>query len=237
MKIKSILKFLAFKLNYPNVQFLRPYKWGGTFYSQDGQDLILSALILPYINNEMIEKLFVDVGANHPTKYSNSFFLEKYFNFKTIAIDPQKKYQEMWDEKRNTAEFINVAVGESDEYVDLQILDKYDMFSSIVGAKNKINNDEVNETVKVKQTTLAKIFNERKIKNVGVLSIDVEGYEQQVIKGIDFDECNISIIIIENNHDGYFGSDDLRKSIVENGYTFLYRVGWLDDIYIKNEML
>ena len=219
------------------MHFLRPYKWGGTFYSQDGQDLILSAIILPYIDKAMIEKVFVDVGANHPSRYSNSYFFEKYFNFKTIAIDPQYKYKKMWNEKRKGAEFINAAVGDSEGYVDLQIPKTYDMFSSIAGTYNKINENEVYETIKVRLTTLAKIFSEKKIKKIGVLSIDVEGYEQKVIDGIDFNECNISVIIVENNYDGYFGSDILRELIVSKGYTFSYRIGWLDDIYIKNEII
>lgn len=66
---------------------------------------------------------------------------------------------------------------------------------------NEINDKGGNtEIINVDVKTLDTIFKENNIKHVNYLSIDVEGAEYSVIKGIDFDNVFIDVIEFENNY-------------------------------------
>ena len=84
------------------------------------------------------------------------------------------------------------------------------------------------EVIKIKSKTLSSILEENNINNVDYLSIDTEGSELNVLKGIDFDKININIISVENN--GY--NNDVRNHLESFNYEFLCKVCG-DEIYSK----
>ena len=69
---------------------------------------------------------------------------------------------------------------------------------------------------------------ENNINNIDYLSIDTEGSELNVLKGIDFDKFNINIISVENN--GY--NDNVKNYLESCNYEFLCKVCG-DEIYAK----
>ncbi len=135
-----VFYYLKFKLNNPNV----PILWGvklGKYYSQDSQDLYASAILFPYLK-DFSDGYIIDIGCNHPEKFSNSYFLEKFFKCKTIAIDPIEEYREHWRKLRPNSTFIAAALGKSIGKVTLSIPihnDVYDdMFSTVSENNPKI---------------------------------------------------------------------------------------------------
>src|SRR6185369_33711 len=93
--------------------------WGGyahTYYSQFGEDITLVRL-LPEPTG-----FYVDVGAHHPQRYSNTYLLHKR-GWSGINIDPNPDTIELFNRARPND--INLCAGVAAEEKELQ----YHMFS------------------------------------------------------------------------------------------------------------
>jgi len=66
--------------------------------------------------------------------------------------------------------------------------------------------------------TLTSIVNDHSIKKAILCSIDVEGFELDVLQGFDFQSCQIFCFIIENNSSAINGSPKVREILKDNGY-------------------
>ena len=237
----SAWKYGRFRAKYPYAAFVRPLKSIGTYYSQDGQDLYISSLLIP-LYDKISSRIVIDVGANDPQKFSNSLFFEKYLGCDTIAVDPLKEFESQWRNSRQKAKFYNFALGSKEGELVLNVPVQHDnMFSSLDGGHRKENVKSVpHERRPVKVTTLTHLLKSNDITDVLLMSIDVEGSELEVLRGIDFDSLKFMCVLIENNSDGYFGDDTIRDYMVKRGYIYFARLGWLDDLFLHpsiHEML
>jgi len=232
-RIKLAMEYVLFRFRYPPpVKFVRLSKTVGTFYSQAGQDLFISAILFDQLNQES-NQIVIDIGANHPTKFSNSYFLEKHFGCKTLAIDPLEEFQELWNTFRPNAEFLPIALGSKDDFLDITIPIAGDsMYSSLGGVMKAFHKGQC-EVRRVKVRTLREVLEDRKITDVLLMSIDVEGFELEVLKGINFDEVKFKAIICENNSNGSFGSNEIRDFLIQKDYVYYARIGRLDDLFIS----
>jgi FkbM family methyltransferase len=244
MKVVRVIKwlirqiyFIGFRIRHPKVPIIRPLSLG-TYYSQEGQDLYLTSLLFNELNNSQ-DCYIIDIGCNHPERFSNSYFFEKFFKCKVIAIDPIEEYGELWRNLRPNAIFIATALGRTEDLVTLNvplsgsIYD--DMFSSLT------KNPKVGCTGcaqrKVPCVTLTSVLNTYKIKEVTLISIDVEGAELNILEGIDFDRVLIKCFVIENNTFNLFGSEQIRLFMKLKGYIFFSRIGFYDDVFIHNSLV
>jgi FkbM family methyltransferase len=232
------IDLMKFRVKYPDVPIVKPQSMG-TFYSQDGQDVYLSSLLFNWIKDDE-GGYVIDVGCNHPVRFSNSFFFDKYFNCKTIAIDPIEEYGNLWRSLRPNAIFIASALGKVAGVVTLNIPDPTsiydDMFSSI-----NLKNPKVGETGctqrEVPCATLASVLENYNVTNILFVSIDVEGFELDVLEGIDFEHVSIKCFVIENNTDNLLGAEEIRIFLKSKGYVYISRIGFLDDIFLHNSLL
>ena len=230
--ISRMISLVEFKVKHPNVRIINPLMVG-KYYSQDGQDLFLSSLLFNEIKKNKINNI-VDIGCNDPVKFSNSLFFEQVFSCNTLAIDPLIEFKEKWKNNRPNATFINCAVGSSLGFVviEVPINDKSDnMFSSVQGATSKSTALE-HENRKVECRTVSSILSEHEFNQVLLMSIDVEGFEMEALKGIDFESSSIKCLCIENNSSKLYGDEEIREFLKNKGYYFVARIGTLDDVYI-----
>ena len=235
--LKLLCKLMALKYRYPYCRLLRVKKKIGTLFSQDGQDLYILPILLDQLkrdNNNWV----IDVGANHPIKYSNTVLFEKYFGCKTIAIEPLREFESIWAEQRPKAEFICVAAGSSKGEIQINVPIQGDMmFASVNGGTNKNFHTGSYEVRTIQVDTITNILKNRGIRDVLLLSIDVEGFEIEVLKGIDFSTTSFQVIVCENNSDGLLGCNDVRDYLISRGFNYYARLGWNDDLFINKSFL
>lgn len=192
------------------------------YSSQYGQDYFLHNVIFP----NLTDGFYLDIGANHPTSLNNTLFFEN-LGWKGLAFEPQTRLCERWKNTRKNA-CLNIALGREDREIGfIQSDDENGLYSRV-----KKNGDAGSDTYKIKQKRLQTVLDEYNICKVDFASIDVEGYEYEVLEGIDFSKTEIRCIVIENDKKNEMPDMKLRRYIEKKGYRFIGRIV-IDDIFLK----
>ncbi len=214
-----------------------------SMFSQFNQDLIVKQILETNfkinLNYSGQDVRIVDIGANHPIDYNNTYLFEKLYGAKVYSFEPNKNLEREWIKYRSESQIQYVGISDEAKTLSLNIPeinnsnndDSHDpnMFASFsestIEKKSSIYNKLVVD-VKPLENVLEK-------GNYDVLFIDVEGHEMHVLKGIDFDGFSFKVIVIENNSE-VGGSDLIRKYLISRGYQLHSRLYHLDDIFIKS---
>lgn len=113
-----------------------------------------------------------------------------------------------------------------------------DMLSFVKETRN-VDYGYETEEIQVKTKVFKDILEEENIKHIDYLSLDVEGHELNVLKGIDFNKVRINVLTIENNPPScvIYGDENIRKLMFENNFVLWGRCIGLDDIYVNKDFL
>lgn len=226
----------AFKASHPDAAYvsyskpeLAKFRQAG-FYSQFGQD--------HYLWNNIFKDypqpgFFVEVGANHPRANSNTLLFEQK-GWRGVAFDPIASFKPMWEKERST-KFHNVAVSaqrETRRFVE--ILSDAGWEHALSSFEGFVRPDDLavhkSRTYDVKCGPLSDYVEDG--QKVDIILIDVEGAEELVLAGIDFDRHAPRYFLIENMAKPG-GSPRIRDILAEKGYRLIARVGATDDLFEK----
>lgn len=142
--------------------------------------------------------IYIEAGANNGVFQSRSIHLKEDPQYFGILIEPSKEvFDECVINRKNERTLIYNAALVSKEYkeptIELQIHSMYHLMNSI----NKSINQSYNNSTRVPARTLQSILDENDIKEVEYLYLDVEGYENEVLNGIDFNKTKFKNLEIE----------------------------------------
>jgi FkbM family methyltransferase len=155
---------------------------------------------------------FIELGAHNGLFQSNTAFLEKEMEWKGILIEPSTKGYESCKINRPNSICLNYACTSNDyhdEYVEGDFKDNSPM-SSINGERLGRQN-----LVKVKAITLEKVLNAMRPTNIDFLSLDTEGYELEILKGLNLNKYRPKFMLIEVYNKDY---DDLVNFLNLHNY-------------------
>ena len=180
-------KILLFRLTFFK-------KINKNFYSQFGEDKILNEL-LP---NNFTNGFYVDVGCFHPKKNSNTYMLFRR-GWRGINIDMEKDKIASFNLARPNDYNFLAAISDKVEKVKMYRNQKFGVSSTI--NENFIKNEDVIDEDYIQTTTLNIVLETSpfKGKKIDFLNIDAEGNDLRVLKSLNFDIYNPSIIIIETH--------------------------------------
>lgn len=148
------------------------------------------------LNNIFNKKggFFIELGANDGLFQSNTAFLEKEMEWTGILIEPSLKGYQLCIKNRPNSICLNFACV-SDDYKENYVEGDFINNDSMASINGKRTNNK--NLIQVRATTLEKIINEHKCKNIDFLSLDTEGYEFNILKGLNLDKHRPNYMLIE----------------------------------------
>ncbi len=191
--------------------------------SQEGEDLIIDR-ILKTNNIKFKDIFYLDIGAGHPIKYSNTFYF--YLRGSTgITVDAFKKNISLHKIFRPRDISFNLLLGDKDEYVDFFLFKESELNTS-----NKIRLDELKKqniyshsSIKIKKVSINNFIKnniKEKLNKVNFLNIDIEGGDLEIIQLIDWNILQPKVICVEiftkNMNEIY--ESEIYNILKSNGY-------------------
>lgn len=165
-------------------------------YSQEGEDMILRRIFEGKKNG-----FYVDVGAHHPFRFSNTYFFYKR-GWRGINIEPNPDVINEFNFDRKGD--INLQLGVSEVagnlkyyFFDEPALNTFD--SKIVESRHSNTNYKVVRTSDIPVERLDHIL-EKYLPvgmNIDFLTIDVEGLDFSVLKSNDWDRFRPGCVLVE----------------------------------------
>ena len=162
-------------------------------YSQGGIDLLLN-----YIFRNKKNGFYIDIGCNHPIKNNNTYLFYKK-GWSGINIDLDKKNIDLFKLFRPRDKNINCAISSSDTEQNLFFYHDKSPINTISKLAASYQNAKVKEIRKIKTQTLNSILDNLNLENkqIDFISLDVEGHEFEVMKGLDLKKYKPQIIVLE----------------------------------------
>lgn len=172
----------------------------------------LDERLIPYLPDHA--GTFVELGAFDGIGQSNTAWLEANKGWRGILIEPIPEMYERCLRNRPLATVVNCACVSSDyDRDDVEVI--YAGLMSIVpGARRGADDEERwvargeeiqhlhRYTVTVPARTLSSILDEYGMARIDLLSVDVEGYELEVLRGLDLQRHRPRHLLVEESTDG-----------------------------------
>ena len=219
-------KLIQNKFFYYFYKILKIYrnKKPSIHYGEFGEDILINRIL-----KNIKTGRYVDVGCYHPFKGSLTVQLYKR-GWRGINIDLSKSSIDLFNLVRKKDINLNIAVS------DFNGQTNYFENSPINQQNSLIKSDDNQKMIKTDCKNLNFILGENKFEKFEYLNIDVEGNENNVIKGIDFSKYRPILITIENNnlHINDYIQSEVYKILTENNFTFISKIG-VTNFFLNNE--
>ena len=202
-----------------------------TSHSLNYEDVILNRL---FATQEC--GFYVDVGAGHP-RYENDLFALYNRGWSGINIEPNEPFfalhQQIRPRDRNLCMLLSDVPGEMLTYY--QIEGSGLSTCDEAQAKEHAKRGYALQARSVAVGTLAGVLSEAGVGHVDILKVDVEGFEEKVLSGNDWERFRPSVVIVEAT---YPESRERRPTMIggfmeQRGYRHVLFDG-LNDFYLEH---
>jgi FkbM family methyltransferase len=180
-------------------KILPAYKFSKTSYSQEGEDMIIDRFF-----DHKKKGVYVDVGAHHPFRFSNtSFFYRK--GWTGINIDPLPEAARLFKKYRKRDINIQKGVSLKEEKLLYYAFNEpaYNTFSKIKAdeyIQARLVSPQVRK-IKIDTVPLAAILDAHLKEGtiIDFLTIDTEGLEMEVLQSNNWDKYRPTFVILESH--------------------------------------
>jgi FkbM family methyltransferase len=191
--MKSLFKKLKKKLRELKANL--PDQYGMISYSQEGEDLILRRIF-----EHQEQGFYIDVGAHHPKRFSNTYFFYKR-GWSGINIDATPGSMKLFQKIRPRDINLEVAIAAEEKELTFFIFHEtaLNSFDPVVAHSRDSKRYPIKKEQKIKTQKLSTVLSEYLINNqkIDFLSIDVEGLDLEVLQSNNWKVFRPSYILVE----------------------------------------
>ena len=193
--------------------------------SQIFQDLVCLHLL-----NYKKKGTFIEVGGGNGVDLSNTYLLEKKYNWKGVICEPDKRSQKKIRKNRHAKLEVKPITNKCGKQI--YFYEEEDPYlSSIKKGKNKISSYKSNTIC------LNHLISKYKIGNIiDYISIDTEGNEFEILKKFNFKKYNVNFFTIEHNFN-LVKRKKIKQIMKKNKFKQVYKfLSYMDDWYINTNI-
>ena len=207
-------------------------------YSQLGEDKILRSLFSSFNKNQIT---YLDVGTNDPVAINNTYLFYRQ-GASGVCVEPNPALCRLIEKARPRDKCLNAGVGVEDG----SVADFYLMSCHTLSTFSKEEAEELNaegiytirDVFKVPLMTINTIIENSFDRAPDLVSIDVEGWNEEIVRSFDFSRCRpfcfcVETITFSDSFDGV-----KLKGIIDcfesNNYS-VYADTRINTIFIDNE--
>ena len=167
----------------------------GVYYSQEGEDILLRRIF-----GDQTTGFYVDVGAHHPKRFSNTFYFYDR-GWQGINIAPLPGSMKVFQKFRPRDTNLEIAISEKEQNLS------YYMFNepALNGFSKSISEGRQNEQYHIERTITIPAFPLSKVldshlpsgQKINFLSVDVEGLDLTVLASNDWTKYRPKVVLAE----------------------------------------
>jgi FkbM family methyltransferase len=197
---------------------------------------------------QIVHPSYLDIGAHHPSIISNTCYFYKRGS-RGVNIEPDPYLYKRFTYKRRRDINLNIGIGSNDnEPADFYVMSKrvLNTFSKEDAEIARLNrNCKIKEVIKIKLLSIDSVLKSYFPENApDFISIDAEGLDLEILKGIDFSRYRPKVFCVETliyhqdkttskntevmqlmQDNGYFAHDDtfINTVFVDQSYLSLLK--------------
>ena len=186
LKLATTIMFFIISIMADPLVYAQPISYG----LNNSQGIPLDLILVEIMNYR--DGIFIEVGANDGVTQSNTKLFEEKYGWTGILVEPSENLFLQLCQNRPNSKCFSCALGafkENNTYVygdfDGQLM------SSLTDRTQRP------KTQKVLVRSLQSILDECKLQHINFFSLDVEGYELNILQGIDFTKTTFDYLLIE----------------------------------------
>ena len=198
------------------VRLAVPLGFGRTSYAQEGEDLILERIF-----ENQARGVYVDVGAHHPMRFSNTYLLYKR-GWRGVNIDATPGSMALFKRVRSRDTNLEIGVTAKAEDRDFYIFDEPALNTFDAERAKSLDRPpyRIVAVRKVRCAPLAQILREHRIDKIDLLTIDAEGFDFEVLQTLDWTATKPRVVLTEQF------SRDMQTLVDTETHRFLHDRGY-----------
>lgn len=196
-------------------------------YAQFGEDYVINSLLRKR-GIALKDATYVELGVCNPINDNNTYFLHL-GGARGLLVDANKEYIAVIKTLREQSIVLNKAVVEdSSETPVIRFYITEDGGTSSVDVDSiRFHNTDIKDSIEVSTITINECMEQLGEKCI-VLSVDLEGLDENVLFSLDFDKYAPVIICAETRNKG----GRIFSYLEEKGYSYVFSNG-VNDIWMK----
>jgi FkbM family methyltransferase len=152
---------------------------------------------------------FVEAGANDGFEQSNTYFLERFRGWTGVLVEPIPELFRLCVRQRSASRVFNCALVAPEQAGELVPMHYGGLMSVVRGARGSESDDRAHAEagsqlgwdpgydVAVPGRTLTEVLEEAGAPRPDLLSLDVEGFEASVLRGLDLERYGPDLALVE----------------------------------------
>jgi FkbM family methyltransferase len=198
LNLRTVLSPLLSEANKRRIQqLLLGYHSFAPSFSSAGEDMILRHIL----GSDKTQGFYVDIGAVHPTLFSNTYFFYSY-GWRGLNVEACPGSKEIFDKVRPRDINLEIGVARESGNLTYYVVDEASTMNSfsIEFLRHLGIEDSVKRTISVAVRPLSEIFDQYLPENLKIdfMSVDVEGKDLEVLESNNWSQYRPTLVVVED---------------------------------------